>query len=444
VKVLIGPDNMIGIERGVCNAAGRLLFAFLVSTFVFTCTARNVNAQAVNSCQDCHAGLDPPLKVTAEDYSSSIHAEKGLSCVSCHGGDASTYDPAQSMGRAAGFRGHIDRSQIPALCAKCHSDAAYMRGYNPSVRTDQFSQYQTSVHGKLLAKGDTHVAVCTDCHTSHKIHPRNDPQSSVYPLNVAQTCANCHANAEHMKAYKIPTDQFALYSTSVHHEALVVRGDLTAPTCSTCHGSHGAAPPGVDSVQRICSTCHVFQQQLFDSGPHKQAFALMNVPGCITCHSNHGIAHPSDAMIGTTKGAVCMKCHAAGDPGYLAAEALHASLTKLDAQIARSDELLARAENSGVEVGESQLSLAEARDDLTKARVTIHSVRADAVDENIQAGLKVTRAAWQAGLDAMAELRYRRTGLTVSLGAILLVLVVILLLIRSLESKKSNATKGAG
>jgi cytochrome c553 len=24
-----------------------------------------------------------------------------------------------------------------------------------------------------------------------------------------------------------------------------VRGDLSAPTCSTCHGNHGATPPGV-------------------------------------------------------------------------------------------------------------------------------------------------------------------------------------------------------
>jgi predicted CXXCH cytochrome family protein len=421
-----------------------LLAAFFLSTFVFSLAAPNLGAQAVNSCQDCHAGLDPPLRVTVQDFSTSIHAQKGLTCTNCHGGDASTYDPAISMGRAAGFTGHIERSHIPALCAKCHSDAAYMRGYNPSLRTDQFSQYQTSVHGILLAKGDTHVAVCTDCHTAHTIYPPNDPQSSVYPLNVAQTCAHCHSNAEYMRGYKIPTDQFALYAKSVHHDALVVRGDLSAPTCPTCHGSHGAAPPGVVSVQRICSTCHVFNQQLFDSGPHKDAFALMNLPGCITCHSNHGIAHPNDAMIGTEKGAICVTCHVVGDPGYLAAGTMHAGLVNLDAQIARSDQILTRAENSGVEVGESQLELAEARDDLTKARVTIHSVRVDAVDQNIQAGLQVTQKTWQAGLGALAELKYRRTGLTISLATIMLVLVAIGLLIRRLESKNADATKEPG
>lgn len=420
------------------------LFGFLVSCFLGAPSAPSLGAQAKNSCLDCHAQLDPPLQVTADDFNGSIHAQKGMNCASCHGGDPSSNDLDQSMSPAAGFRGHIDRAKIPALCSKCHSDAAYMRGFDPSVRTDQFAQYQTSVHGKLLAKGDTHVAVCTDCHTAHAIHPPNDPQSSVYPLNVAQTCSRCHANADYMKDYKIPTNQFALYSTSVHHQALVVGGDLSAPTCSTCHGSHGAAPPGVASVERVCATCHVFQQQLFDSGPHKDAFEAINLPGCITCHSNHGIQHPTDAMIGTGKDSLCLKCHSAGEPAYTAAAAMHDGLVKLDESIARSDKLLTRAETAGVEVGDAQLALSGARDDLTKARVTIHSVRPEAVDQSLDAGLKVTEKTWQAGLAAMVELKYRREGLIVSCAAIVLVLIALGLLIRRLESEKPGVTKETG
>ncbi|HVA94285.1 MAG TPA: cytochrome c3 family protein [Candidatus Dormibacteraeota bacterium] len=398
-------------------------------------------AQTANHCLQCHSQLDAPVGVTRKEFSESIHAQKGLTCTSCHGGDASSDDMDTAMGKAAGFKGHIERAQIPALCSKCHSDAAYMRGYNPSLRTDQFSQYQTSVHGKLLARGDTRVAVCSDCHTAHDILPPNDPQSTVYPVNVAKTCANCHANPEHMKGYNIPTNQYALYSTSVHYNALMVQGDLSAPTCSTCHGSHGAAPPGVASVERVCSTCHVFQQQLFDSGPHKEGFAALGLSGCITCHTNHGIQHPSDAMIGTGKGAVCMKCHSAGEPAYAAAGAMHDGLQNLDQQIARSDEILTRAETSGVEVGEAKLALSEARDDLTKARVTIHSVQASAVDQNIQAGLQVTQKAYQAGLNALAELKHRREGLAASLAAIVLVLIGLALLIRKVDAQKSESLR---
>jgi predicted CXXCH cytochrome family protein len=403
-----------------------------------------LDAQVKNSCLDCHANFDPPLQVNADEFHGSIHAQKGMSCTICHGGDASSDDLDQSMSPAAGFRGHIERAKIPQLCSKCHSDAAYIRGFDPSLRTDQFGQYQTSVHGKLLATGDTHVAVCTDCHTTHGIRPPNDPQSSVYPLNVAQTCSHCHANAEYMKDYKIPTNQFALYSTSVHHQALVDRGDLSAPTCSTCHGSHGAAPPGVASVQRVCATCHVFQQQLFDSGPHKEVFAAMNLPGCISCHTNHGIAHPTEAMIGTGKDSVCLKCHSAGESAYDAAAAMHDGLVNLDESIARSNELLTRAETAGVEVGDAQLVLSSARDALTKARVAIHSVRPEAVEEGVDAGLKVTQKARQAGIDAMAELKYRREGLIVSCAAIVLVLIALGLLIRRLESEKPGATQGMG
>ena len=143
-----------------------------------------VFAQAKNSCLDCHFALDPPLRVTPEQFSQDIHAQKGLNCASCHGGDPTNEDPEVAMGRAAGFRGKIQRAQIPVLCAKCHSDAAYMRRYNPSLRTDQLSQYQTSVHGKRLRVGDGKVAVCTDCHGVHDLRPATDARSKVHSLNV--------------------------------------------------------------------------------------------------------------------------------------------------------------------------------------------------------------------------------------------------------------------
>jgi hypothetical protein len=398
----------------------------------------HLQAQTKSSCLGCHSQFDPPLKVTSEEFMGSIHGRKGLTCVSCHGGDPTNDDPAVAMSPAKGFTGHIDRKQIPALCAKCHSNAAYMRNFNPSLRTDQYSQYLTSVHGKRLAKGDTKAAVCVDCHGVHDIQPPNDQRSRVYPVNVATTCAHCHADANYMKGYQIPTNQFELYAQSVHHEALAVRGDLSAPTCSTCHGSHGAAPPGVDSVARVCSTCHVFQAQVFDSGAHKDAFAAMGLPGCITCHSNHRILHPIDAMIGTGKDAVCMTCHVEGDAGSETAQKIHDGLVKLDKSIARSDELLGRAERSGMEISEAKLAQSEARDYLTKSRVELHAVNFSRVDAAIQSGLKVTAKTWQSGQDAMAELQYRRKGLLVSLIAILLVVIGLFLAIRKLESDPSK------
>jgi predicted CXXCH cytochrome family protein len=440
------PSGGLDNGRPRSSAVDLLLtILFPVCLFAFaTFAPLPARAQVKNSCIECHAKLPDSLSVNAEEFSASIHAQKGVSCTGCHGGDASTDDLERSMSPQAGFKRNIGRAQIPALCAKCHSDATYMRSFNPSLRTDQFSQYQTSVHGKQLAKGDTQVAVCTDCHTTHNVRAPNDPQSSVYVLNVAQTCANCHAKPEYMKAYKIPTGQFSLYSSSVHHEALVVRGDTSAPTCSTCHGSHGAAPPGVASVERVCSTCHVFQQQLFDSGPHKEVFQAINLSGCITCHSNHGIQRPTDAMIGAGKDSVCVKCHLQGESAFEAAEKMHNGLAQLEQEITRSEDLLSRAANAGVEVGETGLAITEARDDLTKARVAIHSVRVEAVDQELGAGMKVAQSTYQAGLAAITESRNRRRGLLVSLSAILLVLISVALMIRRLESRNSKADGQAG
>src|SRR5579871_4800816 len=133
------------------------------------------HGQTKNSCLDCHSALPEPLGVSQEKFSQDIHAQKGLSCVSCHGGDPSSDDPDKAMNRKAGWKGKIDRKQVPQLCGSCHSDPGYMRQYNPSLRTDQLAQYHTSVHGKRLATGDSKVAVCIDCHSVHDIKAPSDP-----------------------------------------------------------------------------------------------------------------------------------------------------------------------------------------------------------------------------------------------------------------------------
>jgi len=400
----------------------------------FLLLAASAWAQAPNTCLDCHSALEPPQQVTAEHFAADIHAQKGLTCASCHGGDP-TKDDDQAMSKAAGFRGQIKRSQIPELCASCHSDATYMHKFNPSLRTDQLAQSKTSVHGQRLAKGDEQVAVCTDCHSVHGIRPAGDSRSSVHPLNVAATCSRCHSDAQRMKPYKLPTDQFAGYSASVHHEALAVRGDLSAPTCTTCHGNHGAAPPGVASVENVCSNCHAFQAQLFDASPHKTVFAAASLPGCVTCHSNHRIHHPTDAMLGTGPQSVCTNCHAEGDAGFKVAATTQEKLIGLDTAIERADELLDRAERSGMDVSQAKLSQTQARDALTKARVTIHSVTVDRIMQDVQTGTKLAEQNLAAGNQALADRDFRRLGLGISVIVILLTIAGLWLYIRELEGR---------
>ena len=338
-----------------------------------------------------------------------------------------------AMSKTAKFRGKIERKDVPELCGHCHSDAAFMRQYNPSLRTDQLSQYKTSVHGKLFAKGDTKVAVCIDCHGVHGLRPASDTRSNVHPLNIAQMCSRCHADANYMKGYGIPTDQFTKYGTSVHHDALAVRGDLSAPTCTTCHGNHGAAPPGVDSVQNVCAKCHAFQDQMFEKSTHKAAFQSAGLPGCVVCHSNHGVTHPTDAKLSAGPEAVCMKCHQPGDICDQQRAAMLTGLNKLDDAVKAADKVLSVAESSGMEVSQARLDQDQARDALTKARVTIHSFKPELVEQDVQDGVKIAAKNLQAGQAALAERDYRRKGLGLSLVFILITTLGLFLYIRQIE-----------
>ena len=409
----------------------------LGAVLVFATAVALAQAQQPNSCVDCHSALEGELHVTQEQFAQDIHAQKGLTCASCHGGDPSKTDES-AMSKAAAFKGKIEHAAVPKLCGSCHSDPGFMRQYNPSLRTDQLGQYQTSVHGKRLAAGDSKVAVCTDCHGVHDLRPASDTRSKVHPLNIATTCSRCHADGQYMGAYKIPTNQFAAYKTSVHHAALTERGDLSAPTCTTCHGNHGATPPGVGNVANVCSTCHVFQAQLFDASPHKAAFASAGLPGCVTCHSNHGIAQPSDAMLGTSVQSVCTNCHTQGDAGYKAAGDMHQQIGALEASITRSDRILGSAESSGMEVSQPRLELDQARDALTKARVSVHTFAATPVHADVDSGLKITAKTYGEGQAALRERDYRRTGLGMSLVAIVFVVVALRLYIKEIEKNGKN------
>jgi nitrate/TMAO reductase-like tetraheme cytochrome c subunit len=276
-----------------------VLVAALMMLALFTLAA----AQKKSSCIDCHVKLDDTrLSNPARLFENDVHRSRGLSCNDCHGGDPNADTSEAAKDPSKGYLGKPRTTDIPAYCGKCHSDANLMKKFNPSLRVDQESEYSTSVHGKLLKTGEQKVATCISCHTVHGIRAVNDPLSSVYPLNVADTCAKCHGNADYMRAFKIPSDQITKFKTSVHAKALYDKQDLSAPTCNDCHGNHGATPPGIASVANVCGQCHARQADLFQTSPHKAAFDQQGLAECITCHSNHDIATPTDQLIGTQQG----------------------------------------------------------------------------------------------------------------------------------------------
>jgi Cytochrome c3 len=398
---------------------------------------------AKDSCVECHAGLEDNLKAPALAFANDIHRHMGLSCADCHGGDRNSDDPEASMNRARGFLGKIARQAVPKFCARCHSDANLMHRFKPQQRVDQLTQYLTSVHGKRLASGDEAVANCVDCHSVHDIRDVKDPLSPVHPLRLPETCAGCHANPAHMEKYKLATNQFSEYRTSVHWEALEKRRDLSAPSCASCHGNHGATPPQVSSVAAVCGGCHALMEDLYNNSPHQSAFSSMGLAGCVTCHSNHAVHKPSEAMLAGAD-SVCSQCHEADSVGGKAASEMNQLILRLQGELKRSDQVLSLARLSGMEVSEPLLRLQEGREKLVKARVAVHNFRTDPVAKTVNEGLVITAETYQSGENALKERDFRRFGLAVALSAILLTIAGLWMAIRRIESRPQEPSAHSG
>jgi len=389
---------------------------------------------AEDSCVNCHAKLDDArLREPAAEANSDIHHTQGVSCSGCHGGDPSSDDAAAAMNPAKGFVAKFRPQAIPEMCGSCHSDAAFMLRYAPNIPTDQLQQYRTSKHGQALAKGDTNVAVCTSCHGAHGVRPPSDARSPVYPTRIVETCGRCHGDAALMSRYGIKGNEIAEYKKSVHYAALVNKNDLSAPTCKSCHGAHGATPPGVSSVSNVCGSCHLSQRERFDQSPHKDAFAALEQPACESCHSNHAILHPQDSWIGIGDKQICGSCHSAGDGGATAAGSIAAVLGKASSAEAATLARVQGVERAGMLMDEANVKLEEAHQAFVMAQLEIHTASAARVEAQTKSVLNALAAADKSAAAAEAEIRYRRSGLFVSLIVIAFAMVLLILKIRAME-----------
>lgn len=425
------PVSPAGSRR---RAVVIVLVVVLAAIGYFVTFSRGTSAQETSSCVICHSKLEPRLSDPVKSFDGDIHKTKGLSCNDCHGGNPNKADKAEAKDPNWGYVAKPNAQQIPGFCGKCHSDANLMKKFNPSLRVDQVQEYATSTHGQKLLKGDQNVATCVSCHGVHGIKAPDDPQSTVYAANVAETCGKCHGDANRMDQYGIPHDQYDKYKSSVHAKALYEKHDLSAPTCNDCHGNHGAAPPGLTSVANVCGQCHSRQAELFQKSPHKEPFDKMQRGECLRCHSNHDIKPPTDMMAGVGPGSVCVSCHN-NDKGFVAAQNIGSDLGDVSAKIDDAKEILDRAEKAGMEVSHAKFDLRDASDGLTQARVLVHTGSSDQIHKALTPAMENATKNYAAGEYAFSELSFRRKGLAVSLIFILFLAGLVYLKIRQIESE---------
>ncbi|HEY6193532.1 MAG TPA: cytochrome c3 family protein [Candidatus Eisenbacteria bacterium] len=298
-------------------------------------------------------------------FETSIHAGEDVHCTSCHGGDAGSLE--QGVAHGAGFRGKPARETVPALCASCHADEQKMRPYNLPV--DQYALYQTSGHGVRLKQGDRRVAVCSDCHGAHDILAPQDPASRVFAANIPRTCGRCHGDSALVKERGIP-NTFALYETSVHARQLHDKGNLGAPTCVSCHGVHGAAPPEVGDVDKVCGRCHTAERRWFLAGPHAQGMRAKRLSECSSCHKAHDVSAARPERLGTS----CAGCHAEGGKEVAAGQKLDTDYRVASEEVDRAEAMIARAEDVPLRTDDYRSRMAEARTYLREALTAGHAV----------------------------------------------------------------------
>jgi predicted CXXCH cytochrome family protein len=399
------------------------------------------------ACASCHSDPDrmkqfgSSLPTNQWDMlQAGVHAKLSVSgkehivrCTTCH--------DAHGIVSVKNSSSPVHPLKVVNTCSKCHNDAQFMRSYNPSLPVDQLPKYRTSVHGMRNAKGDVRVAECVNCHGSHEIRSASDVKSLVHPTNIPTTCARCHADADYMKPYKIPTDQYDGFVRSVHGVALLEKKDVAAPACNDCHGNHGAMPPGIESISKVCGTCHALNADLFSVSPHKKAFDERRLPECETCHGNHDIVAATERLLGVGGEAVCATCHSEQEnqKGFFVARTMRTLIDSLEISEARAWVLVEEAEQKGMEVSDLKFKLRDVRQARLQSRTAVHSFSEGQFREVVEAGLSVSSTVAAGGQAAVDEYYFRRWGLGIATLIISVVAVALYVYIKRIERRQSGA-----
>lgn len=144
-----------------------VLFILASSTLVFPSTVlAQVPAEPV--CIECHSKLPEKYSQPIKLWQGSIHAENGIYCNGCHGGDPK--DAANAMSPSRGFLGVPKEPAIPAFCGRCHIGV--------------LNDYLASAHGRMLGKGGP---TCVTCHGNHHV-----VKASLELINE-KSCSRCHS-----------------------------------------------------------------------------------------------------------------------------------------------------------------------------------------------------------------------------------------------------------
>jgi formate-dependent nitrite reductase cytochrome c552 subunit len=145
----------------------RSLVLFLMVLAALSLNCSSVYAEDI-VCVTCHSAMPGKYGEPVKLWKGSIHAENGINCQGCHGGDAK--DAANAMKKERGFLGAPKYEDVPAFCGRCHVGV--------------LKDYLASGHGRALGKGGPN---CVICHGNHQV-----VKASLELINE-KSCSRCHS-----------------------------------------------------------------------------------------------------------------------------------------------------------------------------------------------------------------------------------------------------------
>lgn len=131
---------------------------------------------ATNTCITCHESLLPSTQRAHNfaEWKNSVHAQSGVTCDQCHGGNPTTSDVKQAhqgVVRSIQPNSPLYFKRIADTCGKCHGSEA--------------AEYKKSFHAKELERAGRGPN-CTTCHGSMATR-------ILSPQELEQTCSLCHS-----------------------------------------------------------------------------------------------------------------------------------------------------------------------------------------------------------------------------------------------------------
>ena len=257
-------------------------------------------------CRKCHPAENFKAKAFHASLLKREKTGEAPICTNCH-------DP-HDVAPASGGKVFSHEKQYCQSCHQHHLSMKFRNGEKMSLQVD-ISLLESSAHNKLRCS-DCHYGYSSEEHPEKRFRSRRD-----YIIASSESCRRCHF------------DNYTKTLDSVHH-AILSQGNLNAPVCNDCHGSHQIAyishgvKGGLVTTQR-CKRCHETVYETYAKSVHGSALINeqnQDVPICIDCHTAHDIQDPLTLAYHEKIPQMCGNCHA--NPAIVAKYGLSTDVVK--------------------------------------------------------------------------------------------------------------------